>query len=93
MRVAKAAVYEETCPTPLHNIRLDRTFTISPGYTNLSFFYNCTSKPVDNYPLHNLSCATNSTHYSFADFHLEEREMHSIYSLKSCHDFVNALIH
>lgn len=93
MRVAKAAVYEETCPTPLHNIRLDRTFTISPGYTNLSFFYNCTSKPVDNYPLHNLSCATNSTHYSFADFHLEEREMHSIYSLNSCQDFANAPIH
>ncbi|XP_061953925.1 LEAF RUST 10 DISEASE-RESISTANCE LOCUS RECEPTOR-LIKE PROTEIN KINASE-like 1.2 [Populus nigra] len=92
--VANAAVYEETCPTPLHNINLDRTpFTISPGYTNISFFYNCTSKPKDNNYLYNLSCATNSTHYSFAGFHLEEKEKHSNYSLKSCHDFVIAPIH
>ncbi|XP_011008307.1 PREDICTED: probable serine/threonine-protein kinase At1g18390 isoform X2 [Populus euphratica] len=92
--VANAAVYEESCPTPLHNINLDRTpFTISPGYTNISFFYNCTSKPKDNYSLYNLSCATNSTHYSFVGFHLEEIEMRSNYSLNSCHDFANAPIH
>ncbi|KAL9375028.1 hypothetical protein Peur_031907 [Populus x canadensis] len=92
--VANAAVYEETCPTPLHNINLDRTpFTISPGYTNISFFYNCTSKPKDYNYLYNLSCATNSTHYSFAGFHSEEKEKHSNYSLKSCHDFVIAPIH
>ncbi|KAJ6875033.1 hypothetical protein NC652_034685 [Populus alba x Populus x berolinensis] len=90
-RVVNAAVYEETCPPPLHNINLDRTpFTISPGYTNLSFFYNCTSKPKDNYSLYDLSCATNSTHYSFAGFHLEEIEMRNNYS---CHDFANAPIH
>ncbi|KAG6745812.1 hypothetical protein POTOM_050322 [Populus tomentosa] len=95
MRVVNAAVYEETCPTHLHNISLDRTtpFTISPGYTNFSFFYNCTSKPKDNYSLHDLSCATNSTHYSFARFHLEEIEMRSNYSLNSCQDFANAPIH
>nr|XP_034899144.1 LEAF RUST 10 DISEASE-RESISTANCE LOCUS RECEPTOR-LIKE PROTEIN KINASE-like 1.2 isoform X2 [Populus alba] len=91
MRVVNAAVYEETCPPPLHNINLDRTpFTISPGYTNLSFFYNCTSKPKDNYSLYDLSCATNSTHYSFDGFHLEEIEMRNNYS---CHDFANAPIH
>ncbi|KAJ6868512.1 hypothetical protein NC651_033555 [Populus alba x Populus x berolinensis] len=95
MRVVNAAVYEETCPTHLHNISLDRTtpFTISPGYTDLSFFYNCTSKPKDYNHLYNLSCATNSTNYSFAGFHLEEREMHSNFSLNSCHDFANAPIH
>ncbi|KAJ6875030.1 hypothetical protein NC652_034682 [Populus alba x Populus x berolinensis] len=92
LRVVKAAVYEETCPTPLHNISLDRTtpFTISPGYTNFSFFYNCTSKPKDNYSLYDLSCATNSTHYSFDGFHLEEIEMRNNYS---CQDFANAPIH
>ena len=95
MRVVNAAVYEETCPTHLHNISLDRTtpLTISPGYTDISFFYNCTSKPKDNYSLYDLSCATNSTHYSFAGFHLEEIEMRSIYSLNSCQDFANAPIH
>ena len=92
--VVNAAVYEETCSPPLHNINLDRTpFTVIPGYTNISFFYNCTSKPKDNYSLYNLSCATNSTHYSFAGFHLEEKEMRSIYSLNSCQDFANAPIH
>ncbi|KAG6746841.1 hypothetical protein POTOM_049212 [Populus tomentosa] len=95
MRLVTAAVYEETCPTPLHNISLDRTtpFTISPGYTDFSFFYNCSSKPKDYNHLYNLSCATNSTHYSFAGFHLEEIEMRSNYSLNSCQDFANAPIH
>ncbi|KAL3570822.1 hypothetical protein D5086_028071 [Populus alba] len=95
MRVVNAAVYEETCPTPLHNISLDRTtpFTISPGYIDFSFFYNCTSKPKDYNNLYNLSCATNSTHYSFAGFHLEEIEIRSIYSLNSCQDFANTPIH
>jgi hypothetical protein len=87
-------VYEETCPPLLHNISLDRTpLTISPGYTNFSFFYNCTLKPEDYYTLYAISCATNSTHYSIAGFHLEEIEMRSNYSLNSCHDFANAPIH
>jgi hypothetical protein len=94
MRVANAAVYEETCPPLLHNISLDRTpLTISPGYTNFSFFYNCTLKPEDYYTLYALSCATNSTHYSIAGFHLEETEMPNIYLLNSCQDFANAPIH
>jgi hypothetical protein len=92
--VANAAVYEETCPPLLHNISLDRTpLTISPGYTNFSFFYNCTLKPEDYYTLYALSCATNSTHYSIAGFHLEETEMPNIYLLNSCQDFANAPIH
>ncbi|KAL9337591.1 hypothetical protein Peur_069360 [Populus x canadensis] len=94
MRVANAAVYEETCPPLLHNISLDRTpLTVSPGYTNFSFIFNCTLKPEDYYTLYAISCATNSTHYSIAGFHLEEREMRSNYSLNSCHDFANAPIH
>ncbi|KAG5229887.1 serine/threonine-protein kinase [Salix suchowensis] len=92
--VANAAVFEETCPTPLHNISLDRTpFTISSGYHNFSLLYNCTSKPKNNTSVYALSCATNSTHHSFAGFHLEEIEMNSSYLLNSCHDFVSAPIH
>ncbi|KAB5524393.1 hypothetical protein DKX38_022142 [Salix brachista] len=92
--VANAAVFEETCPTPLHNISLDRTpFTISSGYHNFSLLYNCTSKPKNNSSVYELSCATDSTHHSFAGFHLEEIEMNSSYPLNSCQDFVSAPIH
>ncbi|KAJ6759812.1 LEAF RUST 10 DISEASE-RESISTANCE LOCUS RECEPTOR-LIKE PROTEIN KINASE-LIKE 1.2 [Salix purpurea] len=92
--VANAAAFEETCPTPLHNISLDRTpFTISSGYYNFSLLYNCTSKPKNNSSVYALSCATNSTHHSFAGFHLEEIEMNSSYPLNSCQDFVSVPIH
>ncbi|KAF9667581.1 hypothetical protein SADUNF_Sadunf15G0038300 [Salix dunnii] len=92
--VANAAVFEETCPTPLHNISLDRTpFNISSGYHNFSLLYNCTSKPKNYSSVYALSCATNSTHYSFAGFHLEEIQMNSYNPLKSCQDFVSVPIH
>ncbi|KAJ6411382.1 hypothetical protein OIU84_008033 [Salix udensis] len=92
--VANAAAFEETCPTPLRNISLDRTpFTISSGYHNFSLLYNCTSKPKNNTSVYALSCATDSTHFSFAGFHLEEIEKNSSYPLNSCQDFVSAPIH
>ncbi|KAJ4841505.1 hypothetical protein Tsubulata_033675, partial [Turnera subulata] len=84
--VTNAAAYEDTCPTPLHNVSLDLTpFDISPGHnTDLFFLYNCTSKP--EYVTYPVNCACNAGNYCFAGFHLELYN----YSLKSCKYFVNA---
>ncbi|KAJ9187268.1 hypothetical protein P3X46_002744 [Hevea brasiliensis] len=92
--VASAVAYEEdTCPTPLHNLTLDLTpFNISPDYFDFYFLYNCTSKPP-KYLTYPIRCATNSTVYSFAGFHIEKLEISSNYSLDSCNYFVNAPLH
>ncbi|KAF2295570.1 hypothetical protein GH714_033217 [Hevea brasiliensis] len=92
--VASAVAYEEdTCPTPLHNLTLDLTpFNISPDYFDFYFLYNCTSKPT-KYLTYPIRCATNSTVYSFAGFHIEKLEISSNYSLDSCNYFVNAPLH
>eukprot|EP00257_Ricinus_communis_P026734 XP_025014148.1 LEAF RUST 10 DISEASE-RESISTANCE LOCUS RECEPTOR-LIKE PROTEIN KINASE-like 1.2 isoform X3 [Ricinus communis] len=94
--VATASAYDEedTCPTPLHNVTLDRTpFNISPGYIDLSFFYNCTSKPTE-YPSYPISCApTNDSLVSFAGFHIGLLEYWDNHSLESCHYIVNAPLH
>ncbi|KAJ9187267.1 hypothetical protein P3X46_002744 [Hevea brasiliensis] len=92
--VASAVAYEEdTCPTPLHNLTLDLTpFIISPDYFDFYFLYNCTSKPPKNLT-YTIRCATNSTVYSFAGFHIEKLEISSNYSLDSCNYFVNAPLH
>ncbi|KAJ4848032.1 hypothetical protein Tsubulata_009367 [Turnera subulata] len=84
--VCKRGAYEDTRPTPLHNVSLDLTpFDISPGHnTDLFFLYNCTSKP--EYFTYPVNCACNAGNYCFAGFHLELYN----YSLKSCKYFVNA---
>ena len=83
------AVYEENCPAPMYNYSLDQTpFTYSSENSNLSFFYNCTTEPID-YPTYEVECATNATHYSFAVFHKEALE-HKNYSLNECQFMVNA---
>ncbi|XP_024641569.1 LEAF RUST 10 DISEASE-RESISTANCEUS RECEPTOR-LIKE PROTEIN KINASE-like 1.2 isoform X3 [Medicago truncatula] len=82
-------VYEENCPAPMYNYSLDQTpFTYSFENSNLSFFYNCTTEPID-YPTYEIECATNATHYSFAVFHKEALE-HKNYSLNECQFMVNA---
>ncbi|GAV84545.1 Pkinase domain-containing protein/WAK_assoc domain-containing protein [Cephalotus follicularis] len=88
LRLANAAVYEDTCATPLHNISLDRTpFSLSPTHTDFLFLYNCTEKPEENstYPV---NCASNATHYSFAAFDLKALESTN-YSFKSCQSLVD----
>lgn len=81
--VANIAVYEDKCPTPMYNYSLDQTpFTYSSDNFNLSFFYNCTTEPID-YPTYQVDCAKNATHYSFAVFHKEALE-HKNYSLSEC---------
>jgi len=85
------AVYEENCPAPMYNysLALDQTpFAYSSENSNLSFFYNCTTEPID-YPTYEVECATNATHYSFAVFHKEALE-HKNYSLNECQFMVNA---
>ncbi|GMY15303.1 LEAF RUST 10 DISEASE-RESISTANCE LOCUS RECEPTOR-LIKE PROTEIN KINASE-like 1.2 [Fagus crenata] len=85
--VANAAVYEDTCPAPLHNISLDQIpFSFSLDHSDFSIFYNCTSKP--NYPTFGLDCASNSTRHSFAVFHKEALKLHN-YSWEECHSLVD----
>ncbi|KAK1571977.1 hypothetical protein Q3G72_025682 [Acer saccharum] len=85
--VASAAVYEETCPTPLHNLSLSRTpFNLKSTKADLFFWYNCTKKPPDYYT-YPIDCASNATHYSFAGFH-EEILVKANYSIDSCQDSV-----
>ncbi|XP_020208493.1 LEAF RUST 10 DISEASE-RESISTANCE LOCUS RECEPTOR-LIKE PROTEIN KINASE-like 1.2 isoform X3 [Cajanus cajan] len=86
--VANIAVYEDKCPVPMYNYSLDQTpFTYSSENWNLSFFYNCTTEPID-YPTYKVDCAKNATHYSFAVFHKEALE-HKNYSLNECQFMVN----
>ncbi|KAM7280801.1 hypothetical protein ACFE04_007935 [Oxalis oulophora] len=89
IRLANAAVYENvSCPAPLHNISLDRTrFSFSPNHTDFFFLYNCTKTP-SSYFTYPLSCASNSTRYSFAGFHEEALES-SNFSTTSCSSVVN----
>jgi hypothetical protein len=83
-------VYDKNCPAPMYNytLALDQTpFTYSSENSNLSFFYNCTTEPID-YPTYDVECAENATHYSFAVFHKEALE-HKNYSLNECEFMVN----
>ncbi|XP_059455697.1 LEAF RUST 10 DISEASE-RESISTANCE LOCUS RECEPTOR-LIKE PROTEIN KINASE-like 1.2 isoform X3 [Corylus avellana] len=68
--VANAAAYRDACPTPSHNVSLDRTpFNLSMYRSDFSIFYNCTSLP--QYPTYGLGCASSDTLHSFAVFHEE----------------------
>ncbi|KAL2321175.1 hypothetical protein Fmac_030144 [Flemingia macrophylla] len=90
--VANIAVYEDKCPVPMYNYSLDQTpFSYSSENWNLSFFYNCTTEPID-YPTYKVDCAKNATHYSFAVFHKEALE-HKNYSLHECQFMVNVPLH
>ncbi|CAJ1951985.1 unnamed protein product [Sphenostylis stenocarpa] len=86
--VANIAFYEDNCPVPLYNYSFDQTpFTYSSENWNLSFFYNCTTEPID-YPTYEVDCAKNASHYSFGVFHKEALE-HRNYSLNECQFMVN----
>ncbi|KAI4350946.1 hypothetical protein L6164_005348 [Bauhinia variegata] len=86
---ANIAVYEENCPAPMYNYSFDQTpFTYSSENAIISFFYNCTTEPVD-YPTYEVDCAKNVSHYSFAVFHKEALE-HKNYTLNECQFMVNA---
>jgi len=86
--VANIDVYEDKCPVPLYNYAFYQTpFTYSSENWNLSFFYNCSTEPID-YPTFEVDCAKNATHYSFAVFHKEALE-HKNYSLNECQFMVN----
>ncbi|KAK2451585.1 LEAF RUST 10 DISEASE-RESISTANCE LOCUS RECEPTOR-LIKE PROTEIN KINASE 1.2 [Trifolium repens] len=88
--VTNIDVYDKNCPAPMYNytLALDQTpFTYSSENSNLSFFYNCTTEPID-YPTYDVECAENATHYSFAVFHKEALE-HKNYSLNECEFMVN----
>lgn len=83
--VANVAVYEEKCPAPMYNYSLDfnqTPFTYSCENFNLSFFYNCTTEPID-YPTYEVECAKNATHNSFAVFYKEALE-HKNYPFNEC---------
>ncbi|XP_017406184.1 LEAF RUST 10 DISEASE-RESISTANCE LOCUS RECEPTOR-LIKE PROTEIN KINASE-like 2.5 isoform X3 [Vigna angularis] len=87
--VANMAAYEDNCPVPLSNYSFDQTpFTYSSENWNLSFFYNCTTEPID-YPTYQVDCAKNASLYSFAVFHKEKLENKN-YSLNECQLMVNA---
>ncbi|KAF1859518.1 hypothetical protein Lal_00010102 [Lupinus albus] len=86
--VTNIDVYEEKCPAPMYNYTLDHSpFTFGSENSNISFFYNCTTEPID-YPTYDLDCTENATHYSFAVFHKEALE-HKNYSLNECQFMVN----
>ncbi|XP_057733448.1 LEAF RUST 10 DISEASE-RESISTANCE LOCUS RECEPTOR-LIKE PROTEIN KINASE-like 2.1 isoform X2 [Arachis stenosperma] len=85
---ANLAAYEETCPAPMHNYSFDQLpFTYSSENNNLSFFYNCTTKPID-FPIYEVDCAKNATHYSFAVFHKEALENKN-YFINECQFVIN----
>ncbi|KAE8124900.1 hypothetical protein FH972_019743 [Carpinus fangiana] len=68
--VANAAAYRDACPTPLHNVSLDRTlFSLGMYLSNFFIVYNCTSLP--QYPTYELDCASSDTLHSFAFSHEE----------------------
>uniref|UniRef100_K7LEN5 Protein kinase domain-containing protein n=1 Tax=Glycine max TaxID=3847 RepID=K7LEN5_SOYBN len=55
--VADIDVYEDKCPVPLYNYTFDQTpFTYSSENWNLSFFYNCSTEPID-YPTYEVASA------------------------------------
>lgn len=90
--VANAAVYDEECPAPRHNLSLDRTpFQYSPDHIDFSFFYNCSEEPPDQIYPFTVDCASNATHHSFAVFHKEVLE-HMNYSLDLCQSSVDVAV-
>ncbi|KAG5536127.1 hypothetical protein RHGRI_023794 [Rhododendron griersonianum] len=81
--------FDNSCPLPRHNFSTETTpFEYSPSYADLFFFYNCTENPT-NFRTYPVSCASNSTHHSFAVFHIEFLKLHN-YSIDSCQSLVNA---
>lgn len=90
--MANAAVYDEECPAPRHNLSLDRTpFQYSPDHIDFSFFYNCSEEPPDQIYPFTVDCASNATHHSFAVFHKEALE-HMNYSLDLCQSSVDVAV-
>ncbi|XP_057733445.1 LEAF RUST 10 DISEASE-RESISTANCE LOCUS RECEPTOR-LIKE PROTEIN KINASE-like 1.2 isoform X3 [Arachis stenosperma] len=85
---ANLAAYEEKCPAPMNNYSFDKLpFTYSSENNNLTFFYNCTTKPID-YPIYEVDCAENASHSSFAVFHKEVLERKN-YSMNECQFVIN----
>ncbi|XP_015882800.3 LEAF RUST 10 DISEASE-RESISTANCE LOCUS RECEPTOR-LIKE PROTEIN KINASE-like 1.2 isoform X2 [Ziziphus jujuba] len=90
--VANAAVYDEECQAPRHNLSLDRTpFRYSPDHIDFSFFYNCSEEPPDQIYPFPVDCASNTTHHSFAVFH-KEALMNMNYSLDWCQSSVDVAV-
>ncbi|XP_059453292.1 LEAF RUST 10 DISEASE-RESISTANCE LOCUS RECEPTOR-LIKE PROTEIN KINASE-like 1.2 [Corylus avellana] len=90
--VANAAAYWDACPTPLHNVSLDRTpFNLSLYRSDFSIFYNCTSLP--QYPTYGLDCASNGTTlHSLAVFHEKALDVNYPWE-KRCQSLVDVPVH
>ncbi|TQD82998.1 hypothetical protein C1H46_031431 [Malus baccata] len=87
--LANAAVYDDKCPLPQHNLSLDRTpFNYSSDHVNFSFFYDCPEDPSEYMLSYPIDCASNGSHHSFATFHKELVERMN-YSLDSCRSSVH----
>ncbi|XP_059454407.1 LEAF RUST 10 DISEASE-RESISTANCE LOCUS RECEPTOR-LIKE PROTEIN KINASE-like 2.1 [Corylus avellana] len=86
--LANAAAYRDACPTPLHNVSLDRTpFNLSMYRSDFSIFYNCTSLP--QYPTYGLDCASNGTTlHSLAVFYEKALEVNYPWE-KRCQSLVD----
>ncbi|KAG9131270.1 hypothetical protein Leryth_006115 [Lithospermum erythrorhizon] len=73
---------QNNCPLPMHNFSIEGSpFNYGPETDDLYFFLNC-SRPYRSVTF-SVDCASNATHYAFADFHPEVVE-HNNYSLASC---------
>lgn len=73
-----AAAYKDSCPFPSHNISFDgKPFHYASDTEDLFFFYDCPL--IDKVYIHELSCARNKTHFSFAIFHKELLEVEKIH--------------
>ncbi|XP_044465218.1 LEAF RUST 10 DISEASE-RESISTANCE LOCUS RECEPTOR-LIKE PROTEIN KINASE-like 1.2 isoform X2 [Mangifera indica] len=71
LRLANSIAFEESCPTPLSNLTLNRTpFNFISGKKDFFFWYNCSQNPPAGaaYPV---GCAgdENSRNFSFAGFY------------------------
>ncbi|KAL3748818.1 hypothetical protein ACJRO7_009972 [Eucalyptus globulus] len=88
--LVNALEYQESCGALPCNISLERTpFNLSSTNANFFFYYNCTSQPADYTYL--VSCASNSTHGSFAFLPVEALHSTENYSfISSCDSPISA---
>ncbi|XP_057508804.1 LEAF RUST 10 DISEASE-RESISTANCE LOCUS RECEPTOR-LIKE PROTEIN KINASE-like 1.2 isoform X2 [Actinidia eriantha] len=65
--LVNAMVINSTCPTPPKFFAFDRSsLSFGPNHADLYLFYNCTDSFTANYTGYPISCASNSTHLTFA---------------------------
>lgn len=85
-------MYEEKCPAPMYDYSFTKTpFIYSSENSNMSFFYNCTTEPID-YPTYEVDCVKQASLHSFAVLHKEALD-HKYYSFNECQFMTDLPVH